>query len=238
MIINRLVLRECLVLKIFLINNMVEKELGIPTYIRNDAHLLALADRDAFKDISKNMLYIAYRTGIGMAIFKEGLLYDGDCGNAGYLGHTMFDKNGDTCYCGKKGCLELYCSKVSMLKKYNGRSGYPDKLTFQDLLTRANKGEVLAFEIVREAAACFGIAIANTVKLFDVSLVIIGDLPDQANGCFLQTIEKTVNDNVTYCRDGKVSILHGRVDESAYALGGCIFMIDKFFKMPTLRLKI
>ncbi len=218
------------------ISQMIEKELGVKTYIRNDAHLIALADRNAFSGLNKNMLYIAYRTGIGMAVFQKGLLYEGECGNSGYLGHTTFDRNGARCSCGQRGCLELYCSKVAMLGKYSKQTG--KQAGFEELLTLADKGESAAEEIVTDAAECFGIAVANAVKLFDISLVVIGDLPGEKDDLFLKTVRSAVSSHVSYSREGKITILRGTVEESSYALGGCIFLLDQFFKMPKLKLNI
>ena len=128
---------------------------------------------------------VAFRTGIGMAVYQKGALYEGECGNSGYLGHTTFDKDGALCTCGKRGCLELYCSKVTMCGQYAGKTGKKEE--FRVILAEAADGKEPARQIVQEAARCFGIAIANAVKLFDISLVVLGDLPYVENDLFLRT---------------------------------------------------
>ena len=218
------------------ISSLIERDLGIKTFIRNDAHLLALADRSAFAGVNKNMLYVAFRTGIGMAVYQKGALYEGECGNSGYLGHTTFDKDGALCTCGKRGCLELYCSKVTMCGQYAGKTGKKEE--FRVILAEAADGKEPARQIVQEAARCFGIAIANAVKLFDISLVVLGDLPYVENDLFLRTINNVVNDYVPYSRNGKITVRRGTVEEEAYTLGGSIFVLDQFFKTPKLRLNV
>ena len=86
--------------------------------------------------------------------------------------------------------------------------------------------------------SCFGIAIANAVKLFDISLVVLGDLPYVENDLFLRTINNVVNDYVPYSRNGKITVRRGTAEEEAYALGGSIFVLDQFFKTPKLRLNV
>ena len=76
------------------------------------------------------------------------------------------------------------------------------------------------------------------MKLFDISLVVLGDLPYVENDLFLRTINNVVNDYVPYSRNGKITVRRGTVEEEAYALGGSIFVLDQFFKTPKLRLNV
>ena len=64
----------------------------------------------------KNMLYIIIRSGIGMAIWNDGSLMQGEMGNSGRIGHMTVDKNGLQCKCGNRGCLGLYTSEKSMIR--------------------------------------------------------------------------------------------------------------------------
>lgn len=219
------------------IGEILEESLGFPIYIRNDAHLLAMTESELLGAENPNMIYIAYRSGIGMAIFINGKLYEGNNGNSGYIGHTTFDRFGDRCSCGKSGCLETYCSKKTIVKNYNRESGQKAG-TFREVLEKADEGNAAAAKVLEEAAKCFGIAIANVVKLLDIRLVVIGDLDCGQDHIFLKTIETTVNEEVSNYAIGQVKVIPGSVNECNYALGACMFVIDKFYKAPKLTLNI
>ena len=68
----------------------LSRRFPVPIYLRNDAHLMSRAATARLGLEDKDFLFIAYRTGIGMAICRNGELVDGSFGNTGYLGHTYF----------------------------------------------------------------------------------------------------------------------------------------------------
>lgn len=57
-----------------------------------------------------NMAYIFLENGVGGSLFLGGQLYDGDHARSGEFGHMCVETGGLLCSCGKRGCLEAYCS--------------------------------------------------------------------------------------------------------------------------------
>ena len=96
---------------------IIQRYVGKPVYICNDVNLLSWAERKAahLEDV-QNMLYIVIRSGIGMAIWTDGSLMQGEMGNSGRIGHMTVDKNGLECKCGSRGCLGLYTSEKAMMR--------------------------------------------------------------------------------------------------------------------------
>ena len=58
----------------------------------------------------KDFIMITLGTGVGSGIVINGQLVYGHDGFAGELGHVVVDPAGRQCGCGRKGCLETYCS--------------------------------------------------------------------------------------------------------------------------------
>jgi len=218
------------------IAEILEQRLSMPVSVRNDAHLIAMRERHLMQSPNQNMMYIYYRSGIGAAVFVKGKLYDGDNGNPGYLGHTTFSGSGEMCSCGKKGCLELYCSKNAIEKNYQERAGV--KLPFNEILKQSDEGAFVASEVLYEAGKCLGIAVANAVKLLDISLVIVGELACEDDNAFLRSIRNTVNEETSNYAINNIEIRRSSVGDRDYALGACMYVIDKFYNAPKLKLSI
>src|SRR5690606_9824239 len=57
-------------------------------------------------------------TGIGGGIILDGRPFRGGRGFAGEVGHVpIFAAGGAACTCGKEGCLEAYCSGLSIARR-------------------------------------------------------------------------------------------------------------------------
>ncbi|MEA1964798.1 MAG: ROK family transcriptional regulator, partial [Candidatus Aerophobetes bacterium] len=97
---------------------LLEKEFNIPVFVDKDVNALALGEKryGAARGIN-NFVCITVGTGIGAGIVLNGEIYHGSSGGAGELGHTIIDKNGPLCYCGKQGCLEAFSSDYFIIKE-------------------------------------------------------------------------------------------------------------------------
>lgn len=211
-----------------------EKEFGFKTYVRNDAHLLGLMEKNERK--ATNMIYILHRSGIGLAPIIEGELYEGCRGNAGYIGHSRIDSRGKDCKCGAKDCLELYCSKRSIEHNYNEATG--QELDYDEIIKEADSENEFAITVLQEAGAYFGRGISNAIKSYDILEVVIGDLRCSENHIFFQSIVKSVAENVVeYCGE-KPSIELSKCNSGMYGLGACYFVLNDFFEQPKLHTNI
>ena len=188
------------------VNKLIEERFGAPVLVRNDAHMLALGIR-SLVDKLEDFLFIAYRTGIGMAIVHNSKLQEGEFGNSGYIGHTTIDINGDLCVCGKRGCLETFCTKRAIENKYAQAKNLNivHRVPFDQILDLAAT-DPTASNILEQAGYYFGVGIANSVKILDVSNVIIGDLNCSADNIFLKTIKETVDHYVSSFASKEISI--------------------------------
>ena len=94
-----------------------KKHFKIPIYIENDANCAALAE--SFSGAAADLDYsvtINIGTGISCGIILENKIYDGFQYAGGVISHMVIDKNGPLCSCGRKGCLEMFCSETAIIK--------------------------------------------------------------------------------------------------------------------------
>ncbi|HZS51940.1 MAG TPA: ROK family protein [Bryobacterales bacterium] len=95
----------------FALAGAIEKELGIPCWMDNDANLGALGEhRFGAGRGAGSLVYITLSTGIGAGILVDGKMVRGADSLAGELGHVLLKEDGPLCSCGSRGCLEALCS--------------------------------------------------------------------------------------------------------------------------------
>lgn len=92
-------------------------KLGIPVALTNDANAAAIGEMTyGVARGMKNFIVITLGTGVGSGIVVNGQLVYGCDGFAGELGHVIVKENGRVCGCGRKGCLETYCSATGVAR--------------------------------------------------------------------------------------------------------------------------
>jgi glucokinase len=97
----------------------VEKELGLPAVMDNDANVGALGEAvyGAGRGFSP-LFYMTLSTGIGGGLVVDGAVYRGADSYAGEIGHLTVRPGGPECLCGSHGCLERMCAGIWMESDY------------------------------------------------------------------------------------------------------------------------
>src|SRR5256885_1962639 len=123
------------------IADAMQKRLGLPVDIENDANLGALAELTwgAGRDCT-NFAYIKAATGIGAGLVIDGALLRGATGTAGEIGHTTLDERGALCYCGNRGCLETVASGPAITRLVAEGNGEAPSLA--EVIERASAGDL------------------------------------------------------------------------------------------------
>lgn len=97
--------------------NMFVNELGIPVVVTNDAKAAAMGEMKYGVAVGmNNFVELTLGTGVGSGIVANGQLIYGFDGFAGELGHMIVEPDGRPCGCGRKGCLETYCSATGVVR--------------------------------------------------------------------------------------------------------------------------
>lgn len=80
-----------------------------PTWAANDATSGGYAEWYAQKE-QGSIVFLSLEEGVGGAVFVNGEPYTGLSGRSGEFGHLCVQPEGLACKCGRRGCLEAYCS--------------------------------------------------------------------------------------------------------------------------------
>ncbi len=96
----------------------IEKRLGLPTYITNDANAAALGENfcGAGKDY-ESMVFITLGTGVGGGIIIDGKIFEGNKSAGAEIGHEVIRMGGEKCTCGRRGCFEAYASATALINQ-------------------------------------------------------------------------------------------------------------------------
>ena len=96
---------------------IIEKECGVKCKITNDANAAILGESTfGIAKNYKNVIMLTLGTGVGGGIYLDGKLFEGNEGKGAEMGHALLEYNGRQCTCGRKGCIEAYCSASALIK--------------------------------------------------------------------------------------------------------------------------
>lgn len=80
-----------------------------PICVDNDANCGGRAEC-FIRGQQHELAYLSLESGVGGAIFTDGTLYPGASQRSGEFGHMCVEPGGLLCSCGRRGCLEAYCT--------------------------------------------------------------------------------------------------------------------------------
>lgn len=187
------------------ITDIVEKALGMPAVLENDADCCALAEYffGAGK-YKKNVISFTWGTGIGSGIVLNGKLYSGTRGGAGEVGHITYKEDGRPCACGKRGCVEAHGSGASMVrmakeKLQAGRSSMlsdAEEVDGRAICDAARAGDQLAQEVLADAAKAMGHAVAVAAQLLNPEIITLGTMAHKAPDLLMPVVQSVVDREV------------------------------------------
>jgi len=200
------------------IADAMQKRLGLPVDIENDANLGALAELTwgAGRDCT-NFAYIKAATGIGAGLVIDGALLRGATGTAGEIGHTTLDERGALCYCGNRGCLETVASGPAITRLVAEGNGEAPSLA--EVIERAAAGDVRCRRAISDAGREIGVAVAGLCNLINPERVIIGGLLSRAGSILLQPLRESIRRHAVQAAAERVEVRAASFVERAELLG-------------------
>lgn len=223
------------------LGEMFSQKLGIPVHLTNDANAAALGEMTygAARGM-KNFIVITLGTGVGSGIVINGQLVYGHDGFAGELGHVTMvrGEEGRVCGCGRKGCLECYCSATGMARTAREmlantdrpsllREKNPADIESLDVSIAAGKGDELANEIFQFTGKMLGEACADFTAFSSPEAYIFFGGLCKAGDLIMKPIEESYNRAVMPIYRGKAKFLvSGLMNANAAVLGASALAWD------------
>ena len=200
-------------------SKMLQEAVGLPVSLTNDANAAAVGEMayGAARGM-KNFIMITLGTGVGSGIVIDGKVLYGHDGFAGELGHVTILRDGRQCGCGRKGCLEAYCSAIGIARtarEWLDATDEPsllrlcdrDKLSSKDIYEAAVKGDKIALRLFDYTGTLLGRAFADFIAFSaPEAIVLFGGLA-RAKEFLYEPMFKAMNENVLKIWRDKVKIV-------------------------------
>ncbi len=202
-----------------LLSNSIEK----PVAVQNDALCAAIGEhRFGAGKGQSSLLHITLGTGVGGGLILNHKPYGGEHGMAMEFGHLCVEQsiqnnNGRLCGCGNHDCLETYASASAVVQRYAEKTGKASNA--RDIFQLACDGDAIATSILTDAGDYLGKAIAESIKLMDISTVTISGGLSGAWPIIHPSLMETLDANLIPPLKGKVHVLRSTLADNAGLLG-------------------
>lgn len=164
--------------------------IGLPVILEHDANAAAWGERylGVAQDAGTWVLF-ALGTGIGGALMIDGEMYRGAYGTAPEFGHLTVVPGGRACPCGRRGCLERYCSGSAITltaREFIATGRHPDsrlaqqfhsqpeEITGRSVVRLAREDDPLAREVIDDVSTWLGRGLALVQDVMDPGLIVLG----------------------------------------------------------------
>lgn len=205
------------------VNNLSFRDLGdslnYPYELENDANSAAYAEKD---DEVGNAVYISLSNTVGGAIYLDKSLFNGENFKSGEFGHMIIEKNGKSCYCGKEGCMDAYCSAKILQKSIDN-----SEISLDEFFERVRENDKEYLEIWDRYLDDLALSITNIRMIFD-SEIILGGYVGRYIGEFMGELSRKIEKYNNFDLDASY-IKTGRYGLEASAYGIALAFIDSFF---------
>lgn len=212
--------------------DMFSKALGIPVALTNDANAAAIGEMTyGVARGMKDFIMLTLGTGVGSGIVCGGQMVYGCDGMAGELGHMIVRPDGRPCGCGRKGCLETYCSATGVARTAREflqsseedsllRAMKPEDITSLDVSIAAGKGDKLAQRVYEFTGDMLGEACANFACFSSPEAFIFFGGLTKAGDLLMKPIMKSYKEHALKIFRDKPKFLVSGLDGSSAAVLG------------------
>lgn len=194
----------------------LQSVIGYPFELENDANSAACAE---FYEGSKNTIYLSLSNTVGGAVYLHDGLYTGENFKGGEFGHMVIEKSGKKCYCGKRGCVDVYCSAKVLQSMTN------DNL--EAFFEALRNGDEACTEVWEKYLDSLAVTVTNLRMLFDCDIILGGYVGGYLEEFLPQLQQRIMGYNnfdldTSYLRTGRYKL-------EAAAYGVTMRFVDAFF---------
>jgi fructokinase len=157
----------------------ISRLLGREVRVANDANCLAVSEATDGAARGVDVVFaVILGTGCGGGIAFRGNVHPGPNGVAGEWGHNPLpwaeasELPGPQCYCGRRGCMEMWVSGTGIARDYAEVTGR--KLTTREITALDASGDHDAQAAIDRFLGRLGRGLAQVVNLLDPEVIVFG----------------------------------------------------------------
>ncbi len=223
-----------------------------PVKVINDANAAALGEWLAGAGVgTKDVIYVTVSTGIGGGIISDGRLMLGSTNSAAELGHISIDRNGPSCACGNRGCIEVYASGSTIARRVredirSGEArtstvlemagGNPEHLTARHVTEAAQAGNEYAKDRLAEAGSALGMGLTAIIHLVNPEMIILGGGVSQSGRLLFEPMLDSVRRHGIPGMVSRVRFVTAKLGGDAGAVGAALWWrYERVHKSSTIQ---
>ena len=185
--------------------------------IENDANCFALAEATLGTGKNSNLIFgVIMGTGVGGGIIIDGKIHHGRTNIAGEWGHHCLHDEGNSCYCGNRGCVETYISGPALEKNWSQLSGLNQSLP--EIIRNTDNPNFVNWK--KTFLNNFGLSLANVIDILDPDMIVLGG--GVSNIDFLYDDGKNFVYEKVFSDTIDTPIVKNKLGDSAGVFGACL----------------
>jgi predicted NBD/HSP70 family sugar kinase len=197
--------------------DQVSRFFSYPCFFLNDANAGAYAE-GFHGDEADRFFYLSLSNTVGGAIYDRSELIQGKNFRCGEVGHMTVVIDGESCYCGKKGCLDAYCAAWRLSGMADGKLE-----RFFSLLDQEDEEAAKIWDSYTDYLA---IAVNNIHMVLDCDIVLGGYVGSCMDTHLQKLWDKAAGRNIFLEKEPYVKVCNYKV--AAAALGAALKVIETF----------
>ncbi len=234
----------------FSVRAWLRERYDAPAWVDNDVNLMALGEwhRGQPRD-GRDLLYVYVDQGVGAGLVSQGLVFRGQDGAAGDIGHVQVTEDPEVvCRCGRQGCLEAVAGGWGLIRSLTARAAESPllsarlaergELSAQDIGRAAQAGDPVAREAVLRSSRVVGQATASLVNFVNPGTVVLGGGVIRVGADVVRVFEETIRARVSELAGRHLSIRTASLGFDEGLVGGAILAIEHLFSPDSLGLWI
>jgi fructokinase len=196
--------------------------LGRDVRIANDANCFAVSEATDGAAAGKHVVFgVILGTGCGGGVAIGARVHEGPNGVAGEWGHNPLpwpkpeEYPGPACYCGKRGCMEMWVSGTGIALDYNNATGRAR--TTREIVSDFEAGDREAVAAMERFEDRLARGLAQVINILDPDVIVIGGGVSRVQHIYRELPKKLM----AYVFGGEVStpVLPARYGDSSGVRG-------------------
>lgn len=133
-----------------------------------------------------NAFFLSLNMFLGSALIVNGTIFRGCELGGGTIEHMRLHQDGKPCYCGKRGCVDSYCSARALINE--------SALEHRQFFSRVRACELAAVNLWHSYLEDLALAIYNVRMVIDCDFILGGLLSEYINDADISLLKEMVSD--------------------------------------------
>lgn len=211
-----------------------EAKTDLPVFIDNVARTRTLSELwFGIGRRFKSFIYVFVDQGVGCGIVSNSTIHEGYGSVAGEFGHSIIQYGGRECYCGSRGCVEMYVSAGAITNEAAKELGRPEEsFRFSNVISM--EGEPKVEKVLSDSAMVLAAGTANLINIFNPEAVVLGGIVPGESRYFAETAIQAIDANVFSHNAMNTPVFISEIDHERICIGSVALVINEVFKSVEL----